>query len=88
MKRLLVACSVKSSLVASGFKVTRRNSPTAPLLMHLLLPYGVSERRSSERVRSFLVRGKQSARQVELESRLLHAVGASKRVVGSDMMKR
>ena len=41
VKRLLVACSVKSSLVASGFKVTRRNSPTASLLMHLLLPYGV-----------------------------------------------
>ncbi len=41
VKRLLVACCVKSSLVASGFKVTRRNPPTASLLMHLLFPCGV-----------------------------------------------
>lgn len=41
VKWLLVACSVKSSLVASGFKGTRRNPPTASLLMHLLFPCGV-----------------------------------------------
>ena len=37
----LLACCVKSSLVASGFKVTRRNPPIASLLMHLLFPCGV-----------------------------------------------
>jgi hypothetical protein len=48
-----------------------------------------SERKWSERVRSFLVRDKENAGQVEWESRLLlHAVDASKRVVGSDRRKR
>ena len=47
-----------------------------------------SERRWSERVRSFLVRDKKNAGQVEWESRLLHAVDASRRVVGSDRRQR